>query len=225
VELSIPQRRPRAILFDWDNTLVDSWPVIGDALNTTLNAFGHKPWTAEEVRTRVRKSLRESFPALFGDRWKEAADVFYARYGAIHADLVQPIPGISEMLSELDEMGIYLAVVSNKTASYLRAEADHLGWARYFGQIVGATDAPQDKPAPDPVHMALVGGPTFDDNWNISDIWFVGDTDIDMECAANANCTPILLRKHPPEENEFANFPPVWKFQNGQALCKRLRTL
>ena len=34
---------PRAILFDWDNTLVDSWPTILDALNTTFEAFHMAP--------------------------------------------------------------------------------------------------------------------------------------------------------------------------------------
>jgi len=225
VELTVPERRPRAIIFDWDNTLVDSWPVIGDALNTALTTFGHDPWSPDEVRTRVRKSLRETFPVLFGEKWEDAADVFYARYGEIHAELVQPIPGIGEMLSELTEMGIYLAVVSNKRGDYLRTEADHLSWSRYFGQIIGANDAERDKPAIDPVHMALVDGPEFINNWELNDIWFVGDTDIDMECAVNANCMPILLRQHDPEQDEFADFPPVWQFQNGQALCKRLRTL
>ncbi|PPR65951.1 MAG: hypothetical protein CFH03_00782, partial [Alphaproteobacteria bacterium MarineAlpha3_Bin2] len=37
--------KPRAILFDWDNTLVDSWPTIIDALNVTLEAYGKTPWT------------------------------------------------------------------------------------------------------------------------------------------------------------------------------------
>ena len=225
MELTVPERRPQAIIFDWDNTLVDSWPVIGDALNTTLTTFGHDPWSPDEVRTRVRKSTREAFPILFGDKWEDAVEVFYARYGAIHADLVHPIPGIAEMLSELTEMEIYLAVVSNKRGDFLRKEVDHLGWNQYFGQIVGAKDAERDKPAIDPVHMALVDGPEFSNNWALSDIWFVGDADIDMECAVNANCTPILLRQHDPEQDEFADFPPVWQFQSGQALCKRLRTL
>jgi phosphoglycolate phosphatase len=34
---------PRAILFDWDNTLVDTWPTILDALNTTFEAFHMAP--------------------------------------------------------------------------------------------------------------------------------------------------------------------------------------
>ena len=33
-------RLPQAALFDWDNTLVDTWPVIHEAMNTTLSAMG-----------------------------------------------------------------------------------------------------------------------------------------------------------------------------------------
>ena len=60
--------KPRAILFDWYNTLVYSWPVIHDALNVTLEAFGLEPWNMDKTRVRVRKSLRDSFPELFGDQ-------------------------------------------------------------------------------------------------------------------------------------------------------------
>ena len=38
------------------------------------------------------------------------------------------------------------------------AESNKLGWDRYFeGYLVGATDAPRDKPATDPIFMALEG--------------------------------------------------------------------
>ena len=50
---------PRAILFDWDNTLVESWGVIHEAMNLTLDAMGHVPWTREETETRVRQLFQE----------------------------------------------------------------------------------------------------------------------------------------------------------------------
>jgi phosphoglycolate phosphatase len=78
--------KPRAILFDWDNTLVDSWPTIIDALNVTLEAYGKTPWVMDEARARVRKSMRDSFPELFGDQWRQAGEVFYERYAAIHVE-------------------------------------------------------------------------------------------------------------------------------------------
>jgi phosphoglycolate phosphatase len=59
-------RRPSAVLFDWDNTLVDSWAVIHAALNETFTAMDHPNWTREETEARVRGSLRDTFPGMFG---------------------------------------------------------------------------------------------------------------------------------------------------------------
>jgi phosphoglycolate phosphatase len=181
--------RPRAILFDWDNTLVDVWPAVSDALNAAFAAMGHEPWTLVETKARVRKSLRDSFPEMFGARWTEARDVFYARYGAEHLKHLVPMAGAAETLAGLKALGFYLGVVSNKNGHFLRAEAAALGWDGYFGRLVGATDAAADKPAPDPVHMALDGigvraGP---------EVWFVGDGAIDVQCALASGLTPLVL--------------------------------
>ena len=46
--------RPTALIFDWDNTLVDTWPTIHDALNTMLPQMGHEAWTLSETKQRVR---------------------------------------------------------------------------------------------------------------------------------------------------------------------------
>ncbi len=212
---------PHAIIFDWDNTLVDSWPVIRDALNTTLTTFGKRPWTMEETRTRVRKSLRESFPDLFGDEWENAADVFYSRYGEIHADAIEPLNGVADMLTEIRALGIYQCVVSNKTGHYLRKEADSLGWSDHFGHIIGANDAARDKPAVDPLHMAMDGSQISLG----SHVWFVGDADIDMECAIGAGCRAVLMRASAPENNEFDIYPPELYFDSAEALCKHLRNM
>lgn len=184
-----PPVAPRAILFDWDNTLVDNWPAVHQALNAAFAAMGHAPWTLQQTRERVRKSLRDSFPEMFGARWTEARKVFYDAFAAVHLDFLDPLPGAGEALACLHRMGVYLGVVSNKTGPYLREEAERLGWHTYFGQVVGATDAERDKPDPAPVHMALAGsgiGPG-------PDVWFVGDGAIDVECALNAGLTPIVL--------------------------------
>lgn len=181
--------RPRAILFDWDNTLVDNWPAIHDALNATFAAMGHDLWTLDETKARLRRSLRDSFPEMFGERWTEARGVFYARFEAAHLEHLTALPGAGETLAALVETGLYLGVVSNKTGRYLRAEAARLGWERHFSRLVGATDAAADKPAPEPVRMALEGsgiGPG-------PDVWFVGDGAIDVECAHVSGLTAVVV--------------------------------
>jgi len=180
---------PAAVLFDWDNTLVDNWPTIHDALNATLSAMGHPTWTLAETRARVRASLRDSFPTLFGTRWEAARDIFYARFEARHIETLVPLPGAPELLNALHGRGVYLGVVSNKTGRYLRKEAAALDWERYLTRLVGAQDAAVDKPDRAPVDLALApagisAGRT---------VWFVGDTAMDMRCAHAAGCTAVLV--------------------------------
>ena len=213
--------RPRALIFDWDNTLVDSWPVIREALNATLVEFGQSPWSMVETRQRVRKSTRDSFPALFGDDWERAGVFFYARYEEIHADKIAPIPDAEEMLEQVGSLGFYLAVVSNKRGDFLRAEAHQLGWDRYFSTLVGATDAAEDKPARAPVDMALKGSAIAAGG----DVWFIGDADIDLQCAQNANCTGILIGDGEQDPDSPFQAPADIQFPNCKALCNFLDKL
>jgi phosphoglycolate phosphatase len=213
-------RRPRAIVFDWDNTLVDSWGTIHDALNFLMAAMDKPLWTLEETRERVRLSLRDAFPAIFGERWEEARQIYMDRFRAIHLERLTPLPGREVMLRTLAADGHYLAIVSNKTGSVLRAEAEHIGWTPFFGRIVGAGDAHTDKPHCAPVELALEPsgiqpGP---------DVWFVGDTAVDMECALASGCVPVLLGVAEASE-EFAQFPPTLTLADDAALFRALRGL
>lgn len=213
---------PRALLFDWDNTLVDTWDTIHFALNTALAAMGHAPWTPEETRARVRASARDSFPALFGARADEAMDIFYRAFESQHLRTLRERDGAGAMLRALAGMDpLYLAVVSNKKGHLLRREAAHIGWSDFFTRLVGANDAARDKPAVEAVDLALAEsglrpGP---------DVWFVGDTDIDMTCAVAASCTPILLRPQAPAENEFPGAVPRLHVASCQALLEVIRAL
>lgn len=213
--------RPRALLFDWDSTLVDNWGSIEQALNATLIAMGHEPWTTEETRARVRESMRESFPRLFGERWPEARKIFYDSYLARHLEFLRPLPGAAEMLAELSAAGICLGVVSNKTGPVLRKEAASLGWDAHFRRLVGAGDAVRDKPDPAPVALALDGtgiGPG-------PEVWFVGDTALDMACAVNACCLPVLLAGEGLGRDDFSAAPPALQLENCMALSALVRRL
>ena len=210
--------RPAAILFDWDNTLVDNWPVIAEAMNAVFAAFGMALWTLAETKARTRASLRDSFPQLFGERAKEAGRIFTDHFAERHLAALAEMPGAGRLLEQLAGSGLHLAVVSNKRGRFLRLEAEHLGWTRHFAQLVGAADAAADKPDVAPVELALAGsgiarGP---------EVWFVGDADIDMACALNAGCLPVLLRREPPDKAEFSGCEPVLYFPNCHDLARRL---
>lgn len=206
---------PRALIFDWDNTLVETWGVIHAALNKTLEAMGHPLWTMEETRSRVRSSAREAFPVMFGERAAEAMDIFYRSYECSHLEALNPRPGAEELLQALARSDDYfLAVLSNKKGALLREEADHLGWSGLFHKVIGANDAEFDKPASEAVALVLEGSGLSP----AEDIWLVGDTDIDMVCARRNGLNAVLLREKPPEPEEFAEAPPALHFPDCRSL-------
>jgi phosphoglycolate phosphatase len=207
--------RPRAILFDWDNTLVDSWATIHEARNIVMAAMGDPPWSLAETKERVRLSLRESFPLHFGERWEEARRIYLDAFRAIHLDRLTALPGRAELLEALAETGVFLGVVSNKTGVLLRREAERLGWLRLFGSVVGAGDAAADKPHKAPVLLALEPSGIAAGE----EVWLVGDTGVDIECALNSGCVPVLLDAGAGKE-EFARFAPRLVFSDGGALFR-----
>jgi phosphoglycolate phosphatase len=212
--------RPRAILFDWDNTLVDSWLTIHEALNHVMAAMDKPLWSLDETRARVRLSLRESFPVHFGERWEEARGIYLERFRAIHLERLRPLPGCAEMVAALAAAGVFLGVVSNKTGALLRLEAERLGWSRYFGRLIGAGDAIADKPDPAPVQLALEPSGVEPGR----DVWFVGDTGVDIECAGNAGCISVLLGNDLAAEEQL-RCTPHFTFADPAALLRFVRGL
>lgn len=180
--------KPTAIIFDWDNTLVDTWPIIHHALVDTFEHMGHEPWTLEETKEKVGKSMRDHFPNLFGDRWEEAGEIYVERYRDRNLINLTPLKSAEEMLNFIINLDIHRAVVSNKQGPTLRTECEHIGWNKYFHKVIGATDAERDKPYADPAILALKGSNVTPSK----SVWFIGDSTPDVECALAAGLTPII---------------------------------
>jgi phosphoglycolate phosphatase len=179
--------RPEVLLYDWDNTLIDGWGGITAALNAAFSEFALPPWTVDDTRARVRVSLRDSFPTMFGGEWQRARDIFYTVLEAHHLQHVTPMPGAVEALAA--GRALPQGVVSNKTGRFLRAEVAHLRWEEFFGTVIGAGDAVADKPDAAPLLLALdqLGRPPG------RSVWYLGDTALDMDAARAAGVTGVLI--------------------------------
>ncbi len=182
--------KPKAVIFDWDNTLVDTWPLIHTAIDKTMTDMGLEPWGLEKVRDRVHKSMREYFPEIFGDDWERAGEIYKNTYRAIHLEKIQLLPNALKLINHFEQNEILQFVVSNKIGLTLRKEAAKIGVDKKFFSLVGAADTNFDKPNKEPVDLALMGS---DLNAAKDEIWFIGDTISDVECAYNSGCRPIVF--------------------------------
>jgi phosphoglycolate phosphatase len=198
--------QPDAVLFDWDDTLVDTWPIVHEALNIVLMDYGMSPWTLSEVKERGHQSARDSAPLLFGDRWEEALDLFYRKVKEIHLrDGLKLMAGAADLIAQLSSTPLPLGIVSNKRGDLLRKEVNYLGWSQHFKAIVGSGDAEKDKPHPEPIFFAL-------SSMNMepsSTVWMIGDSPSDWFAGKAAGCKVIAMgeniQDHPSDCISVAN--------------------
>ena len=130
--------------------------------------------------------------------------MFYRRFAERHLETLQPLPGAEEMLRDLAERR-HLPRRRQQQEGRLSAQgggAPRLECAT-SARIVGAFDAARDKPAVDPVLLALAGsgiapGP---------DVWFAGDADIDLRMRGQCRLRAGARARRAARAGEFAAFP------------------
>jgi len=79
-----PRKLPQAILFDWDQTLVDNWRVIHKSINITRKALGLSELSSDEYWSRPHQSTRDAGEDLFGKQFEEGERLFYASVEKVH---------------------------------------------------------------------------------------------------------------------------------------------
>lgn len=184
-------KKPAAIFFDWDGTLIDGFTTIVGGYNAALSYFNLPLMTPDMARKKIRRSAREVFPLVFGEENAPQAMRLYFDYVRTnHLQTLQPIAGVESMLDKIRARDIVMGVVSNKTDPILRQEVEHLGWMPLFKAVLGAGITPRDKPAPDPL-LKIAGecGLTPQSQ----ELWYIGDTETDMLAANAAGYRPIFI--------------------------------
>ena len=180
--------KPSAIIFDFDDTLIDSMPTIKKALDSTFAEFGISKEIITTNKIDINRSLRDYFEQVFAEKLPEARAAYYKHYKQ-YAQNLTAFENAENVLKFLQQKAVYTVVVSNKNGPGLRAEINDLfAWQDYFKAIVGAGDAQEDKPSALPALLALEKSGLTD----YSNVWFIGDTIVDLETARNLGCKAIL---------------------------------
>mgnify|MGYP006273724963 CR=1 FL=1 len=216
--------RPELVLFDWDGTLVDTFPLLFAAHNYVRGELGIEMWSEAEALKNIRKPAREAFPSMFGDKWEEAVDLYYDYVTKHHLEKIEPLNGAKELLLLLKKWSVPVGVVSNKKHDLLLKEINHLNWTPLIQNVVGAGQTKRGKPDPAPLLHAIElfasqpgGRPESGKK-----IWYIGDTAEDMACALSANIQPVFVECGFGQRNELDRRSVSYIFQNLDLLHKSL---
>ena len=180
-------RRPdtaavRAVLFDFDGTLGDSYPAITASVNHVRSLHGLPPLPEAEVRRHVGRGpaylLRHTVP--HGDLAADAA-AYREHHPSVLRSGTRLLPGAADALRTLHERGLKLGVCSNKPVDFTRELLSYLGVAPYLDVVLGPEDVARPKPAPDLLLAAL---PRL--GVTAGEALYVGDMTVDVETARAA---------------------------------------
>lgn len=132
----------KAVLFDFDGTLVDSSEGIYKSLAYAFEKDG-KP-TPDEVTLRkfIGPPIYDSFKNLFGykdDKILYMIEKYRECYRAVGYREVEVYEGVPELLACLHKNGIKIATASSKPTAYIEKILDERNLLSYFDYL-GGTD-------------------------------------------------------------------------------------
>ncbi len=183
----IARARPsplRAVLFDWDGTLVDSAELSYRCYVAVFDRFGMafdrdafaRTYSPDWYRTYRTIGLDEC-------HWPEADRLWQTHYAT---DSAQLLAGAREGLARLRDAGLLLGLVTSGERERVEREQAALGIDGTFTVMVCGGETPHRKPHPEPLLVALerLGAPAAESA-------YVGDSPEDVEMARRAGVWSI----------------------------------
>jgi HAD superfamily hydrolase (TIGR01549 family) len=173
----------RAVLFDWDGTLLDSFEADSSAYLEMFRALGVK-WDASDFARHYSPNWLRIYRAarLPRAQW-ELADRLWKRAYLLQRPKL--LPGARSVLRKLHR-NFLVGIVSSGSRWRVRAQIRHFNLAKYVSACVCSEDAPRRKPDPAPLRVALERLRV-----RASETVYVGDAPEDVKMAKRAGAIPI----------------------------------
>ena len=194
----------KTVIFDLDGTLLYTLEDLKDSVNFALSKFNYPQKNLEEIRKFVGNGVKVlmelSIPQGENNKnFDECLAIFKTHYAQNMYNKTKPYDGIIEMLETLQQQGFRTAVVSNKF-DLATKELCKKYFAEKIEIAIGESENIRKKPAPDSVFkvMEIL-------NSNNKSTIYVGDSEVDIQTAQNANIKCISV---------------TWGYKNEEFLLK-----
>jgi phosphoglycolate phosphatase len=188
----------RAVAIDLDGTLLDTIADLAAAANAVRADMALPPLPQARLASFVGGGMAQLVHrALTDDRDGQAhpelhtagVDAFIRHYEANIAVHTRPYPGVVDGLTQLQAMGLGLAVVTNKPTRFTLPLLQQTALAPFFSLVLGGDSLPEKKPHALPLLSTCA-------HFGITppELLMVGDSQFDRDAAANAGSPCLLVR-------------------------------
>lgn len=188
-------KRPKkisAVIFDLDGTLLDTLNDIAVSMNTVLERNGFATHPIDKYRVFIGQGIATLAKRALEDIKEPHVSVndivqeLYKEYGNRLFDSTKFYEGIPQLLDNITNLNLPMAVLSNKRDVLTQKLADELLNKWSFKFVSGARQGFAKKPDPTlAIHIAhKLGVPN-------EECMFIGDTPADMQTAQKAGMFPV----------------------------------
>ena len=191
----------RAVLFDLDGTLINTWDLYVEAYLRTLESYyGRRLILSELIALHPTSELRFFGRALPGCDQAALCQQFLDHYRLLHPTHFGGLyTGVPEMLERLRARGFQLGLVTGKGRAAWEVTAGHV---KLGGFDVIVTDEQVEAPKPDPEGLVKALDRL---RARADEVIYVGDSRVDAEAAQRAGVrfAAALWPKSPGELGAF----------------------
>lgn len=179
--------RNKAVLFDVDGVLLDTWDFVFQALRYTLSFHGYSK-SMREIRKVMGQPLLDFYSSLVPEGPAEVLAQTHKSFQEEKFHLSKAFPKAKKVLETLKSKGVLLGAITNRTRDSLHRSLKNSQIFEYFDVILSAEDVKNPKPHPDHIRMALKKLKV-----NPNQVYMVGDTDVDILAGKNAKVKTIAV--------------------------------
>lgn len=186
----------KAVMFDLDGTLVNTAPELAFAINQMLAELSLPTLPQQQIaayigqgaQTLIKRCVTAGSSAEVDDAlFERAQSLFFAHY-ANNVTQSKPYAGVLNALTELKNLGLRLACVTNKPEKFTLPLLHASGLMDFFEIVVSGDTLAKKKP--DPIQLQHICA-----KFNVmeTEAMLVGDSVIDVMAAHAAGCYIVTV--------------------------------
>ena len=209
-----PIKHYKLVIFDWDGTIMDSISKIVNCIRKSAQSLNIEPPSDTASKNIIGLSLENAIATLFPN-YSEHHEALIAGYKQQYALDTTPTPvfdHVAQVLTELKNQGVILAVATGKSRVGLERLLDE-SQLRHFFSATRTSDDAKSKPAPDMLYQLLE-----ELGISVDEALMIGDTQIDMAMAKAAGMDRIGVTMGVHNAAQLNELNPIATADNYQQL-------
>lgn len=200
-------KKYKAVIFDWDGTLMDSEARIVDAIQTAAKECGLPVLSYDDSKQIIGLSLENAILGLYPQLERSEIVAMSEAYtqGFLEESEVEMVPfdGAEALLLNLKLQGVKVAIATGKSRKGLNAILSETGLGGYFD----FTRTPVESASkPNPLMLTQI---LQEFGLDVSEAVMIGDTSFDMEMAQNIKMDRVALSHGVHQTEVLSQFDPV----------------